>query len=147
LQRSPRHHEDLPRLNDAGRQIHPLTGQQIQLTQEAPRTVASNDPFLAVGTEHDLGCTRADHVEVVGGVPLSVEILAHGHRPPGPECLENGKLGVIECGKRDGVVSQGHMRAHGFDLLLTSSLIAKLPPWNMGWENEVLPGLVLTATE
>ena len=33
LQRRPRHHEDFSRLNDAGRQIHPLTGQQVQLAQ------------------------------------------------------------------------------------------------------------------
>jgi len=57
LQRSPRHHEDLPRLDDAGRQIHPLTGQQVQLAQESPRTLASDDPLLALGTDHDLGCS------------------------------------------------------------------------------------------
>jgi hypothetical protein len=28
------------------------------------------------------------------------------------------------------------MGAHGFDLLLTSFLIAKLPAWNIGWEKE-----------
>src|SRR5258708_37715084 len=79
--------------------------------------MASDDPLLTVGTDHDLYCSREDHVEVVGGVPFLIEILAHGHRPSGPECLENGKLGVIECGKRDGVVSQGRMVAHCFDLL------------------------------
>ena len=90
LQRSPRHHEDFARLNDVGRQIHPLTGQQVQLAQEAPRSLAIDDSLLAVGMDRDLDYSREDHVEVVGGVPLSIEILAHGHRPPGSERRENG---------------------------------------------------------
>src|SRR2546425_4121619 len=107
VQRRPGHHDDLTRLGDAGRQIHPLTAQEIELAEELPRTVASDDSLLAVGTDHDLGCSREDHIEVVGGVPLPIEILAHGHRPSAPERLKNGKLGVIKCGKRDGVVSHG----------------------------------------
>jgi hypothetical protein len=108
-----------PRPGDAGRQIHSLTGQQVQLTQESPRPMTNDDLLLAVGTDQDLDCSREDHVEVIGDVPLSVEILAGGHRPPGPERLEHGKLGVSEGGRYGGVVSrQVRMVVHCFALLL-----------------------------
>ncbi len=120
LQCRPRHHDDLTRLNDAGRHIHPLTGQEIQLTQEPPGSVANDAPLLAVGTDHDLGGSRADRVEVVGRVPFPIEVLAHGHRPSGSERLEKGQLSGVECGKRDGVIRQGQRGTHGFDLLAGS---------------------------
>src|SRR5215472_6895164 len=42
-----------------------------------------------------------------------------GQRSPGPECLENVKLGVSECGRYGGVVSRlVWMVAHCFNLLV-----------------------------
>src|SRR2546422_9077709 len=80
--------------------------------------MTNDDLLLAVGTDHDLDCSREDHVEVVGDVPLSVEILAGGHRPPGPERLENGKLGVSEGGRYGGNISrQVRMGGQCFDFL------------------------------
>ena len=113
--------DDLTCLNDPSRHIHPLTGQEIQLAEEAPRPMAGEDPLLAIGMHHDLDRARADRVEVVGGVSLPIEILAHAHRQAGPEGREYGKVGGIEGGKRDGVVSHGQRVVHGCNLLVARS--------------------------
>src|SRR5262249_57248475 len=89
LKRRPRYSNDLTSLNNTGGHEDPLPGQEIQLTQEVPWTVANNEALLAIGTDHNLDGSRTERVEVVGGVSLLIEVLAYGHRPRASERLEN----------------------------------------------------------
>ena len=61
-------------------------------------------PLLAVGANHDLGCSGEDHVEVVGGVPLAKQILACRHCPSRAKPIQDGNVGLVKGGKRDRVL-------------------------------------------
>src|SRR4029077_5071883 len=84
-------------------------GQHVELAQEPSRTVTSDEPLVAVGSNQDVHRSRHDDIEVVSGVPLRIQVVAHGRRPTGPESIEYGNACSIERREQLGIVRHGHV--------------------------------------
>ena len=104
-QRGNRHDDDFAWLGDASRHEHPLSRQQVQLSEKSPGTVPGDGVLLTVGANHDVSRSRHHHKEVVGSVSLAKEILAGSNGPSGTERVEDGDVQLGQGGKRDCVVS------------------------------------------
>jgi hypothetical protein len=109
-QRCRRHDEHLAGDGDAGGHEHALAGQQVQLAQEPSRAVACEVLLVAAGADDDVDFARQHDMEVIGGVALSVEVLAGRDQTSGAERVEGGEVRIGQLGSLGDVVSHGRAR-------------------------------------
>ena len=101
------HHQDLCRLDDAGRDVHTHAGEEVQLAEEPTGAMAGNDPVPLVRADRYLDFSRQDHKEVVTGIALTIEVIVHGNGPSRTQRLEDGQVGFVKCREHDGIIHHG----------------------------------------
>ena len=90
--------------------VHALTGQQIELSEEPSGTVLGDQAILTVTIEKDVDLPRDDDEEVVGVVARPIQVLTDTDRLSFAECCEERDLCRIQRRKGRFVVSHGQAR-------------------------------------
>ena len=88
--------EDLARFSHSGGHEHPRATQEVQLTEKPSRAMGDDEPILAIISDDDLDQTREHDVEVVGGIPLAVEVLTSLDASASAEGCQNSQLRRVE---------------------------------------------------